>query len=204
MAGHHSVHSHATEGGEESSSKSKLSHNEEDTTSEDKNAEVDKGGAETSSNGQVASDGEEGQVHPQTEDTLTGISQVFGTHEDTDPESNPGRRPSPSGKSSTQQAPRRTAHPKESSESFSEEEPPTGEALCNEAMQRARQLDTHFDAWYCKKIAKGLAGWATRDTMICDLPKHGKTQPNHPGESVRSLTVSDPTSMTCTDSTPWG
>ena len=23
-------------------------------------------------------------------------------------------------------------------------------------------------------------GWVTRDTMICDLPKHGKKQPNHP------------------------
>ena len=23
-------------------------------------------------------------------------------------------------------------------------------------------------------------GWATRDTMICDLPEHRKTQPNHP------------------------
>ena len=31
-----------------------------------------------------------------------------------------------------------------------------------------------------KKIVKGITGWATRDTMICDLPKHGKMQPNHP------------------------
>ena len=85
MAGHHSVHFHATEGGEESSSESELSHNEEDTNSEDENAEADKGGAETSSDGQVASDGKEGQVHPQTQDTLTGVSQVFGTHEDTNP-----------------------------------------------------------------------------------------------------------------------
>ena len=23
-------------------------------------------------------------------------------------------------------------------------------------------------------------GWATRDTMICELPKHRKMQPNHP------------------------
>ena len=41
-------------------------------------------------------------------------------------------------------------------------------------------MDTNFDAWWHKKIAKGIAGWATRDTMICDLPKHGKVQPNHP------------------------
>ena len=40
-------------------------------------------------------------------------------------------------------------------------------------------MDTNFDAWRHKKIAKGLPGWATRDTMICDLPKHGKAQPNY-------------------------
>ena len=91
VAGHHSLHSHATEGGEESSSESKLSH-EEDTAREDENAKADKGGVETSSDGQVASDGEEGQVCPQTQDTLTGISQVFGTHEDTNPESDPGEK----------------------------------------------------------------------------------------------------------------
>ena len=91
-----------------------------------------------------------------------------------------GRRSSPSGKSSAQQAPRRTAPAKESSKSSSEEELPTDEALCDEARQRARQLDTRFDAWYPKKIAKGIAGWATQDTMICDLPEHGKMQPNHP------------------------
>ena len=54
------------------------------------------------------------------------------------------------------------------------------EALHNEARQKAGLLDTCFDAWHCKKIAKGITGKATRDTMICDLPKHGKMQPNHP------------------------
>ena len=62
VAGHHSVHSHATKGGEESSSKSELSHDEEDATSEDENTKADKGGVETSSYGQVASGGEEGQA----------------------------------------------------------------------------------------------------------------------------------------------
>ena len=94
-AGHHSVHSHATEGGEVSSSESELSHDEEDITGEDENAKADKGGAETSSDGQVASDGEEGQEGPQTQDTLTGISQVFSRHEDTDPESNPREKTQP-------------------------------------------------------------------------------------------------------------
>ena len=70
--------------------------------------------------------------------------------------------------------------PKDSSGSSSEEEQPTDEALCNKARQRAWQLDTNFNAWWCKEIAKGIVGWATRDTTICDLPKHGKAQPNHP------------------------
>ena len=92
VAGHHSVCSHTTKGGKESSSKSELSHNEEDIACEDENAEADKGGVETSSNGQVASDGEEGQEYPQTQDTLTGISQVFGRQGDTDLESDPGEK----------------------------------------------------------------------------------------------------------------
>ena len=92
VAGHHSLRSHATEGCEVSSSESDLSHDEEDAAGEDENAEADKGGVETSSNGQVASDGEEGQECPQTQDTLTSISQVFGTHDDTYPESNPGEK----------------------------------------------------------------------------------------------------------------
>ena len=69
---------------------------------------------------------------------------------------------------------------KELSESSSKEEQPTDEALRDKAWQWARQLDTNFDAWWCKKIAKGVGGWAIRDTMICNLPKHGKVQPNHP------------------------
>ena len=69
---------------------------------------------------------------------------------------------------------------KESSESSSKEEQPSDEALHDKARQWAQQLDTNFNAWQRKKIAKGVAGWATRDTMICDLPEHGKVQPNHP------------------------
>ena len=69
-----------------------------------------------------------------------------------------------------------------SSGSSSEEEQPTDEALHNKARQRAQQLDTNFYAWQHKKIAKGITGWATRDTMICDLPEHGKAQPNHPDQ----------------------
>ena len=77
---------HTTEGGKVSSSKSELSREEEDVTGEDENAEADKGGVETSSHSQVASDGKEGQEC---------ISQVFGRHEDTDPEPDPGEKTQP-------------------------------------------------------------------------------------------------------------
>ena len=91
-AGCHSVHSHATEDGEVLSSESESSHDEGDGAGEDDNAEEDKGRIKTSSDGQVASDGKEGQEHPHTQDTLTGISQVFVGQEDTDPESDPGEK----------------------------------------------------------------------------------------------------------------
>ena len=91
-AGRHSVHFHTTEDGEVSSSESELSHDEGDGAGEDDNAKEDKGGIETSSDRQVASDGEEGQEHPHTQDTLTSISQIFSRHEYTDPESDPGEK----------------------------------------------------------------------------------------------------------------
>ena len=69
---------------------------------------------------------------------------------------------------------------KDSSESSSKEGQPTNEALLDQAWQRDQQLDTNFNAWQHTKIAKGIAGWAMRDTMICDLPEHRKVQPNHP------------------------
>ena len=176
-AGHHSVRSHTTKGGKVSSSESELSHEEEDITGEDENAEADKGGVKTTSNGQVASDGEEGQECPQTQDTLTSISQVFGRHEDTDPESDLGEKTQPIWQKQCPKSPKEDSPLKASSEASSEEEPLTDKALRNKARQKARLLDTHFDAWHRKKIAKGVVGWATRDTMICDLPEHGKLSP---------------------------
>ena len=135
---------------------------------------------EFSSDGQVASNGEEGQEDPQIQDNLTGISQVFGMHENTDSESDPGEKIQSIQQKWCQPSPKEGTPPKDSSGSSSKEEQPTDKALCDKAQQRARQLDTNFDAWQCKKIAKGITGWTTRDTMICDLPEHGKVQPNHP------------------------
>ena len=178
-AGHHSVCSHTTEDGEVSSRGSKSSHGEGDGAGEDDNADEDKGRIETSSDGQVASDSEEGQEHPHTPDTLTGISQVFGEHEDTDPESDPREKIQSVWQKRHPKSPKKDSPLKESSKSFSEEELPMDEALHDEARQKARLLDTLFDAWHRNKIAKGIAGWVTRETMICNLPKHGKMQPNH-------------------------
>ena len=147
---------------------------------EDENTEADKGEVEVSSDGQAASNGEEGQEHPQIQDTLTGISQVFGTHEDTDSESDPREKIQSVRWKQCQPSPKEGMPPKDLSGSSSEEEQPTNEALHDKARQRAQQLDPNFNAWWHKKIAKGIRGWATRDTMICDLPEHGKMQPNHP------------------------
>ena len=92
VASHHSVHSHATKDGEVSSSESDSSQDEGDGAEEEDNAKEDKGGIKTSSDKQEASNGEDWQEHPHTKDTLTGVSQLFGKHEDTDPESDPGEK----------------------------------------------------------------------------------------------------------------
>ena len=163
------------------SSESESSQDEGDSAEEDDNAKEDKGGIETSSNRQVASDGEEWQECPHTQDTLTGVSQVFGKHEDTDPELDPGEKVQSIQQKWCPKSPKEDSPLKDSSESSSsEEEPPTGEALCDRASQKAWLLDTPFDAWRHNIIANGIVGWATRDTMICDLLKHRKMQPNHP------------------------
>ena len=146
----------------------------------DENAEAGKGEVEVSSDGQMASNGEEGQGCSQIQDTLTGISQVFGMHEDTDSESDPREKIQSIQRKRCQPSPKEDTPPKDLSGSSSKEEQPTNEALRDKARQKAQQLDTNFNAWWCKKIAKGITGWATRDTMIYDLPEHGKVQPNHP------------------------
>ena len=181
VAGFHSVRSHATEDGEVLSSESKSSHDKGDGAEEDDNAKEDKGRIESSSDGQVASDGEEWQKYPHTQDTLTGINQVFGEHEDTDPESDPGEKIQSIWQKWCPKSPKEDSPLKDSGKSLSSEEEdlPTDEALCDRTRQKVRLLDTRFDAWHHNKIANVIAGWATRDTMICNLPEHGKMQPNH-------------------------
>ena len=147
---------------------------------EDEYAEVCEDNTEVLSDSQVGSDGDEGLGHSPIRNTLSGVSHVFGVHEETDIESDHKEKVQSAWQKWHPSSPKEDMPSKESSESSSEEEQPTDEALCDKAWQLARQLDTNFDAWWCKKIATGVAGWATRDTMICDLPKHGKAQPNHP------------------------
>ena len=128
----------------------------------------------------MASDGDDGQGHSPIKNTLSGVSHIFGTHEETDAESDKEEKIQSTRQKWCQPSPKEDTPSKESSESSSEEEQPTDEALHDKAQQRAWQLDTNFDAWQCKNITEGIAGWATRDTMICNLPEHGKAQPNHP------------------------
>ena len=130
-AGHHSIRSHATQDGEVLSNESESSQDKGASAEEDDNTEEDKGGIKTSSDGQVESDGEEWQECPHTQDTLTGISQVFGKHKDTDPELDPGEKVQSIQQKQYPKRPKQDSPLKDSSESTSEEEeePPTNEVL---------------------------------------------------------------------------
>ena len=92
MASHHSIHSQATENGEVPSSESDSFQDEGVSAEEEDNAKEGKSWIETSSDEQEASDGEDQQECPHTQDTLTSVSQLFGEHEDTDPESDSGEK----------------------------------------------------------------------------------------------------------------
>ena len=142
--------------------------------------EVREGNAEVLSDGQAASNGDEGPGRSPIRNTLSGVSHVFGMHEETDVESDHEEKIQSAQRKQYQPSPKEDMPSKESSESSSEEEEPTDEALPDKAWQWAWQLDTNFDALQHKKIATGVAGWAMRYTMICNLPEHGKVQPNHP------------------------
>ena len=110
------------------------------------------------SDGQAASDGEEGQGCAQVQNTLTGISHIFGTHEETDAESDTRKKIQSIWGMRCQPSPKEETPSKDLSESSSEEKQPTDEALHDKAWQWAWQLDTNFNAWQHKKIAKGIAG----------------------------------------------
>ena len=79
--------SRTTKNDKESSSGSEPSHAEEDAPRNDEYAEICGGDAEVLSNGQVASDGDEGPGRSPVRNTLSGVSHVFGAHEEMDIES---------------------------------------------------------------------------------------------------------------------
>ena len=152
---------------------------EEDAPQKDEYAEAHEDDAEVLSDGWAGSHGDEGPGHSPIQNTLSGVSHMFGTHKETDVESDHEEKVQPAWLKWCQPSPKEDTLSKES-ESSSEEEQPTDKALCNKAWQWARRLDTNFDAWWHNKITKGVPGWVARDTMICDLPEHRKAQPNHP------------------------
>ena len=176
-----STYSWTTKDDNESISGSEPSHAEEDTPHDGEHTEIREGDGEVLGNGQVASDGEEGSGGSRTQNTHLDVSHVFGTHKETDGESVPEEGTPPKRQKRCQPSPKEETSSHESKESSSsEEEKLTDEAQCDRCQQRTQCMDTNFNAWRCKKITKGLPGWATRDTMICNLPEHGKVQPNLP------------------------
>ena len=120
-----SAQSRVTDDGQETSSKSEPSNEEEDAACEDEDAEVDKGDAEVLSDDQAASNGNEGQGHAQIQNTLTGVSHIFGMHEETDAESDTEKKIKSAQQKWHQPSPKEDTPSKESSESSSEEEQPT-------------------------------------------------------------------------------
>ena len=82
-----SAYSWTTRDDKESISRSEPSHAEEDAPRDDEYAEVCEGDGEVLSDGQAASDGDEGPGRSPPRNTHSSVSHVFGTHEETDVES---------------------------------------------------------------------------------------------------------------------
>ena len=130
---------------------------EEDAPHDDEYAEIHEGYAEVLSDSQAASDGDEGPGHSPPQNTLSGVSHIFGSHEETDVESDHDEKTPPVWQKWRQPSPKEETSSQESEESSSsEEEQLTYEALHDKCRQWAWHMDTNFDAWQCKKIAKGL------------------------------------------------
>ena len=165
MASPHLLHSQAMENGEVLSSKFDSSQDEGVSPEEEDNTEAGKSGIETSSDEQEASNGEDQQECLRTQDTLTSVSQLFGEHEDTNPESDSGEKVQTTWQKQHKDSPKEDS-PKENSpkkgssrSSSSEEELPTNKVLQDGVRQKAWLLDTRFDAWHHDKIANNVAGW---------------------------------------------
>ena len=95
---------------------------EEDAPREDDYTEVREDDAEVLSDGQVGSDGDEGLGRSPIRNTLSGVSHVFGAHEETDIEFDHEEKVQSAQWKWHQSSPKEDTPSKESSESSSEEE----------------------------------------------------------------------------------
>ena len=132
ITSHHSQQSgstlsQATNSGQECSSKSKPSRAEEIPPVKMSHEDD----TEVLSDGRVGSDGDEGLGHTPIQNTLSSVSHVFGTHEETDIESDHEEKVQPAQLKQHQPSPKEDTPSKESDESSSEEEQSTNEALHN-------------------------------------------------------------------------
>ena len=115
----------------------------------------------TLSDEQEVSESEDKQEHPHTQNIPTSVIQLFNEHEDTEPKSDSGEKVQATWQRQRKNSPQEGSPKKDSSRSSSsEEEPPTNEVLHNEARQKAKLLDTCFDAWHYDKITNNVVGWA--------------------------------------------
>ena len=130
-----STQSRTTKDDKESGSRSEPSHVEEDAPHNDEYVEICGGNAEVLSDGQAASDGDEGLGCSPIRNTLSGVSHIFGTHEEMDIESDHEEKTPPVWQKWCQPSPKEETSSKESEESSSKEEQPTNEALHDKAQQ---------------------------------------------------------------------
>ena len=107
-----SAQSQATNDGQETSSESEPSHEEEDAPHEDEDVEVRKGDTEVLSNGQVASDGDEGQGCSPIRNTLSGVSHALACTRRLTQSLIMRKRSNPPGRNGANPAPRRTRPPR--------------------------------------------------------------------------------------------
>ena len=167
-AGHHSVHSHATEGGQESSSESELSHDEEDPMMKIRMPWQTRVKLRLQAMA---------RWHPMVKrgknalklKTPSPALVKSSVHMRTPTQSlTSRRRSSPSGGSSGNQAPRRTVLPRNPARHLLRKSCPQTR---HSTMRTGRKLSSWTHIF--------MLG-ATKRLLIYDLPEHRKVQPNHP------------------------
>ena len=95
---------------------------EEDAPHDDEYTEICGSDTEVLGNGQAASDGDEGPGHSPMQNTFSSVSHIFGTHEETNVESDHKEKTLPAQQKWHQPSPKEETSSKESEESSSSEE----------------------------------------------------------------------------------